>query len=157
MEKYAIHFRIYNLVYDFDIFSTSLNEYIYCFTSWFFFFSLLSFALIRPKWKGGRRKAEIQNGGRYHGFSCRFVARQRGRGLIHYVATAFTLEGGFSSVAHNKDAPLLFIPRSGKQQYYYGQQQQCRREEHKVRSIHIIKIRTNFCLLPWSNRESLYL
>lgn len=39
---------------------------------------------------------------RYHGFSCRFVARQRGRGLIHYVATALTLEGGFSSAAHTK-------------------------------------------------------
>lgn len=81
------------------------------------------------KWKGETRKAEIQNGGRqrYHGFSRRFVARQRGRGLIHYVATALTLEGGFSSVAHTKTRLFCSVPRSGKQWYCYGQQQQqCR-------------------------------
>lgn len=30
------------------------------------------------------------------------MARQRGRGLIHYVATVLALQGGFSSVAHTK-------------------------------------------------------
>lgn len=53
------------------------------------------------------------------------MARQRGRGLIHYVATVLALEGGFSSVAHTKtrshthySRPLPLVPRSSKQRYY---------------------------------------
>lgn len=91
MEKYCNPFSRIQLRYFFHE-----SKYLLLYIVIFFFSLRIDTAEMK------RREEKSGEWFRYRGFSCRFVARQRGRGLIHYVATALTLEGGFSSVAHTK-------------------------------------------------------